>query len=208
MTAILNWLRDPPTRQRPFDPRRYFLPPMFDLGEVEPRFSGILAPEPERGAEKIGITDQFLQNADTYHARYLNTDHYQRALTRALEAVSFRSRQGLEILDIGTGSGANSVVPCTRLFHRPRIIATDLSPNLLAILRHDLQHAQSSGEVACVCTDAMNNFFKPVGFDLVIGVAILHHLLDPMAALRTVRRALRPGGVAVFFEPFEATTVR
>jgi SAM-dependent methyltransferase len=39
--------------------------------------------------------------------------------------------------------------------------------------------------------------------DLVIGAAILHHLIDPSACVRQACRALKPGGIAVFFEPFE-----
>jgi hypothetical protein len=161
MVTVLDWFRGVAAPQRQFDPHGYFTTPMFDLVHVEPNFSGILTPEPERGSEKFGITDQFLQNASDYHTRYLNTAHYQRALSNTLAAVGFKSRPRLEILDIGTGSGVNNVVPCVRLFSRPRIVATDLSPNLLAILRDYLQHTQPDAEVACICTDAMNNFFKP-----------------------------------------------
>jgi ubiquinone/menaquinone biosynthesis C-methylase UbiE len=90
------------------------------------------------------------------------------------------------------------------LFKDCRIIATDLSPQLLAILSRYLASTKLEASVACVCTDAMNDFFKASKFDLVTGAAILHHLMDPTAALRSAYRALRPGGTAIFFEPFEA----
>ena len=53
--------------------------------------------------------------------------------------------------------------------------------------------------MVCVCMDAMNNFFKPASFDVVVGAAILHHLLDPVCALKAAYRALKPGGTAFFF---------
>lgn len=54
-----------------------------------------------------------------------------------------------------------------------------------------------------MCTNAMNNHFTTALFDLVMGIAILHHLLDPMQALTAAHSALKDGGIAVFFEPFE-----
>jgi len=38
----------------------------------------------------------------------------------------------------------------------------------------------------------------------VIGAAILHHLLDPRAALANVVASLKPGGRMIFIEPLEA----
>ncbi len=43
--------------------------------------------------------------------------------------------------------------------------------------------------------------------DLAVGAAILHHILDPARVLASCHRALRPGGLAIFFEPFEAGNV-
>lgn len=43
----------------------------------------------------------------------------------------------------------------------------------------------------------------PDSFDLVVGIAILHHLIDPALAIRGAAAILRPGGLAIFSEPFE-----
>lgn len=72
------------------------------------------------------------------------------------------------------------------------------------MLRGYLQTADLPVKVACVCTDAMNDFIQPGRFDLVIGAAILHHLMDPSKAVMSASRALRPGGIAIFMEPYEA----
>ena len=49
----------------------------------------------------------------------------------------------------------------------------------------------------------MRNHFRPARFDVVTGVSILHHLIDPSAAIKAAFKALKPDGVAVFFDPFE-----
>jgi SAM-dependent methyltransferase len=54
-----------------------------------------------------------------------------------------------------------------------------------------------------VCIDATQAEFIEGSVDLVIGAAIVHHLIDPSACVRQACRALNPGGIAVFFEPFE-----
>ncbi|MGH9421277.1 MAG: class I SAM-dependent methyltransferase, partial [Thermoanaerobaculia bacterium] len=48
--------------------------------------------------------------------------------------------------------------------------------------------------------DAEDLPFGDASFDRVCGCSILHHL-DIDRALREVRRVLRPGGVAIFYEP-------
>ncbi|HEY0184912.1 MAG TPA: class I SAM-dependent methyltransferase [Rhodopila sp.] len=184
-----------------------FAVPLRDLGEVDSRLTGIVCPEPEIGKEKIGITEQFLGNAETYHARYSNSAHFRRLFEQAFAAADIQPRPDLAVLDIGTGSGTNTIVPCLELFTGSRIVATDLSPDLLRLLRGYVVEQQLEDRVACVCTDAMNNFFKPASFDVVIGAAILHHLIDPAHALAAAHRALKPNGIALFFEPFEGLAI-
>jgi ubiquinone/menaquinone biosynthesis C-methylase UbiE len=180
-----------------------FQVPLRDLGEVDQHLAGIFCPEPEIGAEKIGITRQFLADAETYHTRYSNSRHFNQLFRDAFTEAGIVPQPGSTLLDIGTGSGTNTVHPCLDLFKNCRIVATDLSPDLLRILRHHIVLEGLEERVACVCTDAMRNFFRAESFDVVVGAAILHHLLDPIQALEAAYRALRPGGFAVFFEPFE-----
>jgi len=85
------------------------------------------------------------------------------------------------------------------------MVAVDISPQLLAILRDYLESREDlSTDCILLCMDACENAYRPEVFDLAIGAAVLHHMPDPQQALAAVHHALRPGGHAVFFEPFES----
>jgi SAM-dependent methyltransferase len=182
----------------------FFKVPLRELSEqAGPALRGIYTPEPEIGAEKIGISDQFLANAEAYHERYSGSEHMEAVLRHAFRVAGVRENSSPMVLDIGTGSGTNSLLPMLSIFDRPKFVATDLSPDLLVILRRLIEREDLGDQIACVCTNAMNSFFSPGQFDIVSGVSLLHHLIDPSLALTAAYDALREGGVAVFCDPFE-----
>lgn len=187
-----------------FDAQTFFAEPLIDLGTADSAaWAGIYTPQAEIGQTKVGLTRQFLEDAATYHQKYSNTAMFKALISRALVHCGKVEAQPT-ILDIGSGSG-NSVFPCLELMPSCRIVATDLSPNLLRILLdHVNGQAGARGRVVPVCMDATRDYYRAGSFDYVIGAAILHHLLDPVAAIQAAARALKPGGHAIFFEPFEA----
>lgn len=182
---------------------RVVLGKLIDMGNVvRPEFSGILMPEEDVGAKKIGITDQLLQEAGVYHERYSAIPYFKWLIEQAI--AGRLGRQPDLILDIGSGSG-NTVLPLLDLFPTARVVATDLSENLLAILRdHISADSTKSSRVALVCLDATRADYIEGAADLVVGGAVLHHLLDPAECVRRACKALSRNGTAIFFEPFEA----
>jgi SAM-dependent methyltransferase len=154
-------------------------------------------------ASSAVISDQFKANAGDYHQRYAASDHFEQLFRQGLEETGVDVAQRPRILDLGSGSGVNSVVPCRRLFPGARCVATDLSGELLAMLAAYLREGGQADDVACVQMDAMSDHVTPGAFDLVTGASILHHLERPQAGLAAAARALRPGGHAIFFEPFD-----
>ena len=57
--------------------------------------------------------------------------------------------------------------------------------------------------VTAYCFDLHRDFFAPESFDHIIGGAILHHMLDPVAALGNVAKWVKPGGTVSLAEPME-----
>jgi SAM-dependent methyltransferase len=104
---------------------------------------------------------------------------------------------GQQVLDIGCGSGMNSVLAA---MHGAFVTGIDISPSLtrLAIRRAALNGV--GDRVRVMVTSAHDLPFAANSFDVVLGIAILHHL-DLEAAAREVHRVLRRGGRAIFQEP-------
>ena len=180
-----------------------FAEPLVDLGGSDPAFAGIVTPRSALGAVKVGVTAQFLDHAEEYHRRYHDVDYWRFLIGNALEKAAITGEVGT-VIDIGSGSG-NSVIPLSERFPRAKIVATDISPQLLAILRQFLrQRPEMLQRISLVCVDASAAAYRPGVADLVVGAAILHHILEPARVLASCREALKRGGWAIFFEPFEA----
>jgi SAM-dependent methyltransferase len=183
-------------------PGRCFAEPLGDLGDDDAALRGILVPESQRGARPRGVTAQFLEHAAEYHRRYANVEHFRMLVGDALAKLDPPIAPQL-ILDIGSGSG-NSVIPLLDRFDDAFVVATDISPQLLAILRDYLAaNPRYAGRYALVCVDAGRARYRADAFDLAVGAALLHHVIDPAGVIDACEQALAPGGAAVFFEPFE-----
>jgi SAM-dependent methyltransferase len=103
---------------------------------------------------------------------------------------------GLSVLDYGCGHGMAAVVLARR---GASVTAFDLSPGYLAEAQ---ARARANGvEVTFVQADGERLPFADGCFDRVWGNAVLHHL-DLHQAGRELFRVLRPGGIAVFCEPW------
>jgi SAM-dependent methyltransferase len=99
-------------------------------------------------------------------------------------------------LDFGCGHGMAAVVLARR---GARVTAFDLSRGYVAEAR---RRALANGVfVTCVQADGERLPFPDASFGRIWGNAILHHL-DLQVAAAELGRVLRPGGVAVFCEPW------
>src|SRR5262249_36017447 len=104
--------------------------------------------------------------------------------------------RGRDALDYGCGHGMAAVVMARQ---GPRVPAFDVSAGYVAEAR---ARADANGApVHFLQADAERLPFAGESFDRVWGNAVLHHL-DLAVAARELCRVLRPGGVAVFCEPW------
>jgi ubiquinone/menaquinone biosynthesis C-methylase UbiE len=116
--------------------------------------------------------------------------------TLALEALVFsrlrsrllKSAEG-RVLEVAAGSGLN-------LVHYPRhldVTAVDLSPGMLL-------RARNRGARKVVVMDAEHLAFKDGSFDTVVSTLGTCTFLNPVEALREMRRVCRPGGTVLLLE--------
>jgi ubiquinone/menaquinone biosynthesis C-methylase UbiE len=122
---------------------------------------------------------------------YLDHETWVRPAFERLQPLA-----GKRVLDYGCGHGMASVVLARR---GARVTAFDLSAGYLAEAAR--RALANEVDVELVQADGERLPFAGGSFDRVWGNAVLHHL-DAGRAARELWRVLRPGGVAVFCEPW------
>jgi ubiquinone/menaquinone biosynthesis C-methylase UbiE len=106
--------------------------------------------------------------------------------------------RGMRVLDVGSGAGDVAFLCASMVGPKGRVIGMDTAP---AAVERSRERAQRAG-FANVTFEAGDPtempFEKP--FDAVVGRLVLMHQPDPVAMLRRLSRALRPGGIVAFQE--------
>lgn len=104
-----------------------------------------------------------------------------------------------QILELGCGAG-NLTIPLLKNTSAT-IFATDISRQQLSILGGLLDSGKFSHRVHLIQLDSSQDFFENSSFDLIVGSAIAHHLIDPLVLIDLSLRWLRVNGSLLFFEP-------
>ncbi|HUR52514.1 MAG TPA: class I SAM-dependent methyltransferase [Gemmataceae bacterium] len=154
-----------------------------------------------RLAEQVFHDQQAAERADAFRAgraelhfhddEFLDHETWVRPAFQMLGDL-----RGKHALDYGCGHGMAAVVLARA---GATVTAFDLSPGYVNEAR---ERAAANGVgVTCVPADGEELPFPDGSFDAVWGNAILHHL-DLSRAGRELFRVMKPGGVAVFCEPW------
>jgi SAM-dependent methyltransferase len=162
---------------------------------------GVLTPTGEVGCELIGVSDTLLSGAEDYFKKFKQYGYIYWVLAQAIE--NFENGLSGVAVDFGSGFG-NTVIPL--LEHHPdlSVLATDISPDLLAICGREARERGFGERCLTVAMDAQRDYFHTGFADAAFGCAVLHHMIDPALVVRTALKTLKPGGKAVFIEPFES----
>lgn len=146
-----------------------------------------------------GIADRYDRNARLYEywwapvlassaARLLDRcDPFVRSTTR--------ERSSLDILDLGTGTGALAVDAAAR-WPEARITGTDVARGMLSVARGRARAAlgERASTLRWQRADAGKLPMADASFDLVVSSFVLQLVPDRPAAMREILRILRPGG--------------
>lgn len=128
----------------------------------------------------------FVEHADRYD---LQLEPFTKAL---LARASPQARE--VVLDVGCGSGASTLAAASTA---ERATGLDLSRPLVELALRRAQDA-AVANADFVIADAQTHRFTPETFDILISQFGLMFFDDPVRALTNIRRAMRPGGRAVF----------
>ncbi len=180
---------------------------LHDLGEiVDQRYAGIYSPIYEQKEIKSFMSDYYENEAEAFSQadKIDMTGYYHPLLLESFNKIGFKipAEANINILDVGCGFGSTTL-PLIDLFPDATIVASELSLSMLFVLKKKLEALHLQDKCLLVQLNAEELNFCNNSFDVVVGAAILHHLFHPERVLAKLTHILKPGGVAVFFEPFE-----
>lgn len=110
---------------------------------------------------------------------------------------------GSRVLDVAAGAGDQTLAIAERVGPTGQVLATDLSPVILALARHNAVQA-GHAHVQTQLADGEDLRVDACSFDAVVCRLGLMLFADPLRGLREMHRALRPGGgvcTLVFSQP-------
>jgi ubiquinone/menaquinone biosynthesis C-methylase UbiE len=113
-----------------------------------------------------------------------------------LEALArfTRPQSRMFVLDVGIGTGRIPIEICTRQ-SGIEIFGVDHRPAILQRARRNIHHTGFADVVRVHRADASSLPYADATFDAVISNSLLHHLAQPLDALREMVRVARPGGL-------------
>ena len=140
------------------------------------------------------------RDATSYDALTAEFDLFTERLTSGLAAhmVALAAiKPSDRVLDVGTGTGVVALQAAARTGAGGRVDGIDLSAGMLAAARAKAEKLGLADRVSFTAMDAEKLEFADETFDVVVSLYALLHFPDPLAALKEIRRVLKPGGRVV-----------
>ncbi|MBV8127009.1 MAG: class I SAM-dependent methyltransferase [Planctomycetaceae bacterium] len=106
---------------------------------------------------------------------------------------------GATVADVGAGAGYHSLRLARRVGPGGTVLATDVQPEMIQLLKQNAQAARVYNIKPLLCS-SKNSMLPDGKVDLILMVDVYHECTDPETTLRGLRKALRPGGRLVLVE--------
>ena len=143
-------------------------------------------------AYKRTTTDQWQTAAEPWHRWGPTLEAWLGEATEAMLDMAGVTA-GARVLDVAAGAGGQTLAAARRVGPEGRVLATDISSNILAFAEHSAREA-GLDNVETRVVDGEQLDVEPGAFDAVISRVGFIYFPDQHAAFEGMRRALRPGG--------------
>jgi ubiquinone/menaquinone biosynthesis C-methylase UbiE len=164
-------------------------------------------PAAQHGA-KPGINAPFLDNPDVARWKQGFESEDREVYRKRKEILAAAGvRPGMAVADVGAGTGLFTMLFAQTVGPSGRVYAVDISR---AFIEYIGERAKSEGldNVTTVLTKGTDTELPEASIDLVYTCDTYHHFEHPGETLRSIKRALRPGGrmVVIDFEKIPGET--
>jgi ubiquinone/menaquinone biosynthesis C-methylase UbiE len=112
----------------------------------------------------------------------------------------------LDVLDLGAGTARIPIELCQRVTEA-RVLAVDAAAHMLELAHYNVEIAGLTERVQLLQADAKRLPFRDGMFHVVISNSILHHIPEPLLALREAVRVTAPGGRLFFRDLLRPDTI-
>ncbi len=143
-------------------------------------------------AFKTAVREQWDRSADGWND---HTSEIRAWLLQASDAMLNMAGivPGASVLDVAAGAGDQTLDIAQRIGPQGRVLATDLSPGILALAQKNARQA-GFHNVQTRVADGEDLQVEPASFDAVVCRLGLMFFPDPLQGLHGMHRALRPAG--------------
>lgn len=128
------------------------------------------------------------------HSAAVLSAHSRRGAADSAAYLLAHLRAGMDLLDVGCGPASITADLAERVAPG-RVVGLDAAAGALEAARATLRERGLSEQVELTCGDIMALPFEDASFDVVHAHQVLQHVAEPVAALREMHRAVRPGGI-------------
>ena len=161
-------------------------------------------PPPIGRRQHTGQVPSLLELQDTLYDSSNPTRRWLHRRRRACIEAELRRQSGPEVAQaLEVGPGCAVYLP-TLASLVAEVVATDIQPEFLERARVELSSLRN---LSFVVDDICDSRLSAGAFDLVLCSEVIEHIADSAAALRSIGRLLRPGGVLVLSTPQPWSTV-
>ena len=134
-------------------------------------------------------------------AAWLDRPEREREEEPSKAIAALKIGAGQTVADIGAGSGYYTVRLAEAVGPTGRVFATDIQPEMLALLRKRLAGRNDGGRNVQLVQGTPTESKLPDGaIDLALMVDVYHELAEPQVFLRSLKRALKNDGRLVLIE--------
>jgi SAM-dependent methyltransferase len=143
-------------------------------------------------AFKLQAQAQWDRSAQGWNDHSPQISEWLRSATDAMLDMA-AVRPGASVLDVAAGAGDQTLDIARRVGPTGRVLATDLSPSILALAQSNADRA-GLGNVTTMVADGEELPVEPGSFDSAVCRLGLMLFPDPGRAVQALYRAVRPGG--------------